>query len=193
MLTISEAAQGHFRRMLEKQELDAFNLRMSVNNPHTRRVTYNLTLCLPNEQGADDTAITCEGFTLYVDAESASHLDAVKINYIATGDGGGKLDIHDPHMDAEELGDDATLAERVEYLVDTQINAMVAGHGGEVFLEEVTAEGVVKLRFGGGCQGCGSAEVTLQDGIKQLLLEKLPEISDVVDVTDHSEGENPYS
>ncbi|MCG2635284.1 MAG: NifU family protein [Gammaproteobacteria bacterium] len=193
MLTITEAAQGHFKRMLEKQELDSFNLRMSVNNPHTRRVTYNLTLCLPDEQKADDLSIDCDSFIMFVDAESAGHLDEVTIDYTETEDGGGKLDIQDPHMEVKELGEDATLAERVEYLVDTQVNAMVAGHGGEVLLEDVSDDGIVKLSFGGGCQGCGSAEVTLQDGIKQLLLDRIPEIKDVIDVTDHDAGENPYA
>jgi Fe/S biogenesis protein NfuA len=68
---------------------------------------------------------------------------------------------------------------------------MVAGHGGRVDLIDVQ-DSTVLLRLAGGCQGCGMADVTLRQGIEQVLRQAIPEVRGIVDVTDHSSGANPY-
>jgi Fe-S cluster biogenesis protein NfuA len=80
---------------------------------------------------------------------------------------------------------------RVEHLLETQINPAVASHGGWVELLGVQANNVF-LQLGGGCQGCGMADVTLKQGIETLLREEIPELGDVLDQTDHAAGRNPY-
>lgn len=87
-------------------------------------------------------------------------------------------------------GDDA-LYERVAELFDSHVNPMVARHGGRVELIDVQ-DAVVMLRMGGGCQGCGMADVTLRQGIEGLLGQHIPEIRGVMDITDHGAGSNPY-
>jgi len=87
--------------------------------------------------------------------------------------------------------DDDALYERVAQLFETQVNPMVARHGGAVELIDVQ-DGVVMLRMGGGCQGCGMADVTLRQGIEAMLRQHAPEVKGLVDVTDHSAGSNPY-
>lgn len=87
--------------------------------------------------------------------------------------------------------DDDSLYERVAQLFQTQVNPMVARHGGAVELIDVQ-DGVVMLRMGGGCQGCGMADVTLRQGIEAMLRQHAPEVKGLVDVTDHSAGSNPY-
>ena len=84
------------------------------------------------------------------------------------------------------------LAERVDYVLQAEINPAVAGHGGVVTLVEVTADNMVVLQFGGGCHGCGMVDVTLKEGIEKTLKERVPEIAGVRDVTDHAAGQNPY-
>jgi Fe/S biogenesis protein NfuA len=83
------------------------------------------------------------------------------------------------------------LKTRVQELIDTMINPAVAGHGGWVDLVDVK-ETTVYLQMGGGCQGCGAADITLKAGIERLIKEELPEVSDVLDTTDHASGANPY-
>ena len=83
------------------------------------------------------------------------------------------------------------LKTRVQELIDTMINPAVAGHGGFVELIDVQ-DNRVYLQMGGGCQGCGAADVTLKSGIERLIKEEIPEIEEVLDATDHSAGENPY-
>ena len=68
----------------------------------------------------------------------------------------------------------------------------MAAHGGNVSLEEIFEESVAVLRFGGGCQGCGMVDVTLKDGVEKTLLEQIPQLTEVRDVTDHSVRENAY-
>jgi Fe/S biogenesis protein NfuA len=80
---------------------------------------------------------------------------------------------------------------KIQELIDYQINPAVAGHGG--FIELLNFKnGIVYLKMGGGCQGCGMANVTLKQGIERMLREELPEIQQVVDTTDHAGGTNPY-
>jgi Fe-S cluster biogenesis protein NfuA len=87
--------------------------------------------------------------------------------------------------------DDDALYERVARLFDERVNPMVARHGGRVELIDVQ-DATVMLRLGGGCQGCGMADVTLRQGIEAMLNEAIPEVKGVVDITDHGAGANPY-
>ena len=88
--------------------------------------------------------------------------------------------------------EDADLSERVAWVLETEINPGLASHGGMVALDRITQDKEVMLSFGGGCHGCGMADVTLKQGIEQALKGHFPEITAVLDATDHSTGENPY-
>lgn len=83
------------------------------------------------------------------------------------------------------------LKTKVQELIDSMINPAVAGHGGFVDLIDVK-DNKVYLTMGGGCQGCGAADVTLKSGIERLIKEEIPEVAEVLDATDHSAGSNPY-
>jgi Fe/S biogenesis protein NfuA len=83
------------------------------------------------------------------------------------------------------------LKTKVQELIDTMINPAVAGHGGYVELIDVQ-DNRVYLQMGGGCQGCGAADITLKSGIERLIKEEIPEVEEVLDTTDHASGANPY-
>jgi Fe-S cluster biogenesis protein NfuA len=87
--------------------------------------------------------------------------------------------------------DDDALYERVADLFESQVNPMVARHGGRVELIDVQ-DAVVMVRMAGGCQGCGMADVTLRQGIEAMLQQHVPDVKGVVDITDHAAGSNPY-
>ena len=86
---------------------------------------------------------------------------------------------------------DDALYERVADLFDSQVNPMVARHGGRVELIDVQ-DAVVMVRMAGGCQGCGMADVTLRQGIEAMLHQHVPDVKGIVDITDHAAGSNPY-
>jgi Fe/S biogenesis protein NfuA len=91
-----------------------------------------------------------------------------------------------------EQGEDFRIRAKIQDLLDTAINPAVAGHGGVVSLVDVKDK-MVYLQMGGGCQGCGMADVTLKQGIETMIREELPEVVEILDVTDHAAGQNPYS
>ena len=83
------------------------------------------------------------------------------------------------------------LKEKVQELLDDMINPAIAGHGGFIRLLDVR-ENQVFVMMGGGCQGCGMADVTLKQGIETMIKEEIPQITGVIDQTDHAGGQNPY-
>jgi Fe/S biogenesis protein NfuA len=97
-----------------------------------------------------------------------------------------------PTFEPGSLGTlEGSMAERVAHVIDHQVNPAIAAHGGAARL--VGVEGTdVYLQLLGGCQGCGLAAVTLRQGIERILRGSIPEIGQIVDVTDHQAGANPY-
>ena len=104
--------------------------------------------------------------------------------------GGHQAVVAKPAAAGSATADDA-LYERVADLFESQVNPMVARHGGRVELIDVQ-DAVVMVRMGGGCQGCGMADVTLRQGIEAMLQQQVPEVKGIVDITDHTAGSNPY-
>ena len=104
--------------------------------------------------------------------------------------GGQQAVVTKPAASGSATADDA-LYERVADLFESQVNPMVARHGGRVELIDVQ-DAVVMVRMGGGCQGCGMADVTLRQGIEAMLQQQVPEVKGIVDITDHTAGSNPY-
>ncbi len=86
---------------------------------------------------------------------------------------------------------DEEMLANVRQVVDTEVNPVVAGHGGNIGIEAMR-DGVVFVNMSGGCQGCGMAQITLRQGVEKLLRERFPEITEVLDATDHGLGERPY-
>jgi len=84
-----------------------------------------------------------------------------------------------------------TLRSKVQKVIDEQINPAVASHGGVISLIDVQGTKIF-IKMGGGCQGCGMANVTLRDGIEESLRQQIPEITEILDATDHTSGESPY-
>lgn len=191
MIQISESAQNHFRKLIEREGLPGLGVRLAAMHPGTATADVRLEFAEPGDLQGDEWAIDCEGFTLWVDADSARYLDAAEIDYEARAVG-GQLQIRAPKIKGEAPADTASLVERVRWIVEHEINPQLAQHRGHVTVQEVTGEGVVVLSFGGGCHGCGMADVTLKQGIEKTLLTKVPGITAVRDATDHASGDAPY-
>ena len=131
--------------------------------------------------------IPFDGFDLYVDDESLPHVQEATIDYV-DGLMGSGFKIDTPAKKPELSG---PLADKVQAVIEQQINPAVASHGGYVSLVDVRDK-VVYLEMGGGCQGCGMANVTLRQGIEVMIKKAVPEVEEIRDVTEHAGGENPY-
>ncbi|SIR04453.1 NfuA family Fe-S biogenesis protein [Solilutibacter tolerans] len=192
MIDITESAQSHFRKLIERESLPGIGVRLSAIHAGTPRADVRLEFAGPDDLKGNEWAVDCEGFTLWVDADSATALDGAHIDYEQKATG-GQLQIRAPRIKGVAPETDASLVERVMWVVEQEINPQLAMHRGNVRVEEVTADGIVVLRFGGGCHGCGMADVTLKQGIEKTLLEKVPGVVAVRDATDHDTGEAPYA
>jgi Fe/S biogenesis protein NfuA len=191
MITISDSAQDYFRKLLQQQGIEGMGIRVKAVHPGTPKADCQLEFCEPSDLGGDEWEVECVGFNIYVDAASAPYLDAAEFDF-QTSATGTQLTIRAPKLKGREPGAEASLVERVQYLLDSEINPQIASHGGRVSLVEITADNAIVLRFGGGCHGCGNADVTLKQGIERTLRTKLPEITAVRDATDHATGQTPY-
>ncbi len=191
MINLSEGAQAYFLRLLQSQGGDAVGIRLSAVSPGTPRADARLEFCDHGDLLGDEWAIDCQGFTLYVDAPSAPWLEGAEIDFTANATG-GQLSIRAPRIKGEAPAEGAGLVERVRWLIDSEINPQLASHKGRVELDSIDADGVVYLRFGGGCHGCGMADVTLKQGIEKTMMGRIPEVTAVRDATDHSTGSAPY-
>jgi Fe/S biogenesis protein NfuA len=191
MINISESAQAHFVKLLQNQE-DNTNIRVFVVNPGTPTAECGVSYCTPDAVEANDVRLPFSGFDAVVDPESAPYLEEAEIDFV-TDQMGSQLTLKAPNAKARKIADDAPLAERVEYLITTEINPQLANHNGQVTLTEITPEGVAILQFGGGCNGCSMVDVTLKDGIEKQMLEKFAgELTGVKDATEHLAGDHSY-
>lgn len=191
MVQITESAQAHFRRLLDSLGGDAIGIRLSALHAGTPKADVRLEFAEKADLDGSEWAIDCEGFTLFVDGATAGYLDGAEIDYRSSATG-GELNIRAPKIKGSTPGEGASLPDRVRWLIDNEINPQLAAHKGHVRLDSITAEGVVLLRFGGGCHGCGMVDVTLKQGIEKTLMAKVPGITAVRDATDHSNGKAPY-
>lgn len=190
MIEITQTAQEHFVKLLSSQD-EGTGIRVFVVNPGTPHAECGVSYCPQDAVEKDDMKLEFDSFNAFVDEESIPYLEEAEIDY-QTDDMGGQLTLRAPNAKARKVPDDAPAVDRIRYIIESEINPQLANHGGQVSLAELTEDGIAVLQFGGGCQGCGMADVTLKDGIEKTLLEKVPEVKGVRDVTEHSEGENPY-
>ncbi len=189
-LTFTDEAKERVRSFIEQEETPVA-LRVAVQGGSPLAPQYELSLVDEWDEGPQDTVIDTGDFKVYVDEGSAEKLEGATVDWIESMHGGG-FQIENPNVTAEAGGaPSGELAQKVAHVIDTRINPAVASHGGHVSLVDVK-DNVVYVQLAGGCQGCGMARVTLKQGIERMLREACPEITDVVDVTDHSQGTNPY-
>ncbi len=189
-ITITDAAHDYLADLLSKQSTTGISIRIFITQPGTQYAETCIAYCKPGEEKPEDTVVALKSFTAYIDAFSEAFLDDAVVDY-ATDRMGGQLTIKAPNAKVPMVNADSPINERISYYLQTEINPGLAGHGGEVSLIEVIDD-IAILKFGGGCQGCGQADVTLKEGIEKTLLERIPELKGVSDVTDHSIKENAY-
>lgn len=190
MIRITEAAQEHFAKLLANQEAGT-QIRVFVINPGTPTAECGVSYCPPDAVEANDTKLDFEKLSAYVDDVSAPYLEDAEIDFV-TDQLGSQLTLKAPNAKMRKVDDDAPLIERVEYVLQSQINPQLAGHGGKVTLMEITEESIAILQFGGGCNGCSMVDYTLKEGIEKELLQKFPELKGVRDLTEHERGEHSY-
>lgn len=190
MIHITDAAQEHFAKLLANQEIGT-QIRVFVINPGTPTAECHVSYCLAGTVETTDTELQFEKLSVFVDELSAPYLNDAKIDFV-TDQLGSQLTLKAPNAKIRKVDDNAPLMERVEYLLQSQINPQLANHGGHVTLMEITNDNLAILKFSGGCNGCSMVDVTLKEGIERDLLLTFPELKGVRDLTKHRRSKHSY-
>jgi Fe/S biogenesis protein NfuA len=191
MITITESAQEYLVGLLAKQDAEVRGIRVFINDPGTPRAETCIAYCRDADIKGDDERREFDGFEAWFEARSLPFLEDALVDY-AKDRMGGQLTIKAPNAKLPKVDASSSLADRINYILHNEVNPQLAAHGGEVRLVELLEDGVAVLQFGGGCQGCGMVDATLKHGVEKSLLEQLPELKGVRDVTDHSVRTNAY-
>lgn len=191
MIDISSSAQTYLQSLLGKQEQEGTAIRVFVAQPGTPQAETCIAYCRPGEEQEGDVAVEYDGFRAWVEGRSETYLVDAVVDY-QEDKMGGQLTIKAPNARIPNVSDDSPLEDRVNYILYNEINPSLAAHGGMVTLVELTSENAAVLQFGGGCQGCSAVDITLKHSVEATLLERLPELSAVIDHTDHTMTENAY-
>lgn len=190
MVTITESAQEYLAELLTKQE-GALGVRVFINQPGTSKAETCIAYCREDDVQEGDEVRKYEAFTAWFDSRSLPFLEDALVDY-SKDRMGGQLTIKAPNAKMPRVDDDSPLEDRINYVLYNEINPSLAAHGGEVSLVEVTDDLYAVLRFGGGCQGCSAVDMTLKSGVEKTLLEQLPQLAGVRDMTDHSDTSQAY-
>ena len=184
LLSVTETAKQKIQSVMEDQGMAVEGLRVSISGRSASAFEYGLGLEV--EPDSDDVVVDCGEFKVFVDQESAEHLKGATIDYVEDLNSSG-FKIDNPNTPTW----DNPKAQAIQQLIDERINPAVASHGGHIDLLDVTDDSIY-IHMGGGCQGCGMANVTLKHGIEGMIQEHFPEIKNIIDTTDHAVGTNPY-
>ena len=191
MFSITEEAEIYVADLFEQQDEKDLGLKVDVEKPGTPVATVTFNFCIKRDLPETYQEFPFVGFSAFIDESNNQYLSDSHVALKIDGTN-KKLTITAPNAKGEAPKDDAPLEEKVLFTIVTEVNPSLASHGGFVDLVEITKKNEVVLNFGGGCQGCSSVNMTLKDGVEKQLKGLYPEISAVLDATDHSYKENAY-
>jgi Fe/S biogenesis protein NfuA len=196
VLTVTDPARDKILELrAQEDDPDTLGLRIEVTGVQGVEYTYDLTFdpLAEADEGAGDVVESQGDLPVIIPGDSIDSLRGATLDLPTTG--GQGLVLRNPNrpdplsgMHMELTG---SIEDKVRQLLDGQINPALAMHGGFAALDRVEDD-VVFVTMGGGCQGCAVSAMTLREGIARSIKEAIPEVSDVVDTTDHAMGENPY-
>jgi Fe/S biogenesis protein NfuA len=179
----------------DEPEGDQLLLRVEIVGSRGQEYVYDLSFASTDEVAEGHLVYTVGGLGLALAEESVGKLRGAELD-LPRAAGQGGLVIRNPNrpdpldgLDIELTGD---LAEKVQTLLDKQVNPMLGSHGGFAEFAGVDDDDNVYVTMGGGCQGCAASAATLRDGIRTTIMTAIPEVNDVIDTTDHNAGENPF-
>lgn len=189
LMTVTETATEKITAHLDEQGMDNVGIRIAIQGRTANAFQYHMGFQTDEGANSTDTVVDCGKFKVYVDAKSAENLQGAKLDFVENLQGSG-FEIDNPNKPVAPTWDDP-IAAKIQELLDSEINPAVASHGGMIELVDVKANKAY-VRLSGGCQGCARSRATLKEGVETRIRQLVPQITEVVDTTDHTDGENPY-
>ena len=190
-MTITPSAETYLQDLLSSQDDDTCGIKIFVSEPGTPRAETCIAYAKDDENLSEFLPIDEFEFNLFLEVKSLDFLKDAVVDY-SPDKFGGTLTIKAPNAKLPQINENASIEDKINYVLYSEVNPGLAAHGGEVSLIEVIDKETAILQFGGGCQGCGMVDLTLKDGVEKTLLEQIDGLKRVKDVTDHSYRENAY-
>jgi Fe/S biogenesis protein NfuA len=177
-----------------EDEADALRLRIEVTGVSGVDYVYDLAFETADDAKDGDVAYAIGDLTVVIPEDSVAKLQGSVLDLPSSPMQSG-LVLRNPNrpnpLAGKQLELSGDLPEKVQQLLDESINPALGAHGGFVSLAGVE-DTVVYLSMGGGCQGCTMSQATMVEGVTLAIHDAIPEVTDVIDVTDHAAGENPF-
>lgn len=195
VITVTDAAREKVLEIRSAEENpETLGLRIEVVGTSGVEYAYDLAFEEVDKAAADDSVVTVDGLTVMVPADSVDKLKGATLDLPQTAGQGGMV-IRNPNrpdpLAGIELDLHGDIAQKVTQLLEQAVNPALAAHGGYTTLAGVEGTRVF-LSMGGGCQGCAVSAMTLRQGIETQIRAAIPEVTEIIDVTDHDAGTNPY-
>lgn len=193
ILTITDAARDKILEV-RANEPDAAGLALwvQVTGESGGAYTYDMSFRALDDAGEIEVVQRHDDLAVVIDGGSAELLKGAVLDFAAAGMVMQNPNKPEPRVaKLPEVDLSNPVAQAVATVLEEQVNPAIASHGGRADLVAVDGS-IAYLRLSGGCQGCGMAAATLRQGIEVAILDLVPEITEVVDVTDHASGTNPY-
>ena len=194
-LEVTDAALEKVREVRSEEDSpETTGLRVSITGSNGPEFSYDLSFEDISDASEDDHIYHVDDLAVIIPKENLEDLTGATLDLPSNPMQGG-LVIRNPNRPSMLEGEDIDLsgspAEKLQQLLDQHINPSLAAHGG--YAELVKMQGTAAhILMGGGCQGCAMSAATLRQGIEVMIAEAIPEITEIVDVTDHEAGENPF-
>lgn len=198
IVEITDTARDQIIALRESEGIPDLHLGLRITGVGPQGFVYETSFLRSDDISSSDIVEDHGGLPVAISLDSVENLRGAVLDL--SGDGGGpglvmrNPNVPSPTIGGSDLGDldlKGTTEEKIRMLLAERINPAIASHGGVANLIRVE-ESIAHLELGGGCQGCGLAAVTLRQGIERAILDAIPEITEVMDVTDHSMGTNPF-
>ena len=194
LLVTDAAVEKVLEARSEEEESEKLALRVQIIGVNGPEFSYDLSFESIDEALDNDVISTIGDLTVLVPEESYENLNGATLDLPSNPMQGG-LVIRNPNrpnmLEGEDLELTGSISEKLQQLLDQHINPSLAAHGGYAELVKME-ETATHILMGGGCQGCAMSAATLRQGIEVMIAEAIPEITEIVDVTDHEAGENPF-
>ena len=191
IINITKSAEEYLAKLIQDKNETDLSIRIFISDPGTPKAETCLAYCKPDEAMPDDMILNLDLINVNIEKRSIPFLKDCEVNF-DNDTFGGQLTIKAPNARLPNISPDSPVEDRINYVIYNEINPMLESHGGEVSLVELNDKNIAVLQFGGGCQGCGMVDVTLKDGIEKTLIDQIPEVKAVKDLTDHSINDNAY-
>ncbi len=192
MLTFTDNAREMVRSFMDQHDGALQALRITLKNGSPLAPSFELSLVELEEGSPEEMAVDLGDFTVLVEKESAHRLEGATVDFVERLNESG-FEIRPAEgksLDAVEPPS-GPVADKIQEVLDQQVNPAVASHGGRIDLVDVKGTEVF-IEMSGGCQGCAMSRMTLRQGVERMIRQTVPEVTEIHDVTDHDSGDNPY-